>query len=83
MELYERAAADPDLDFGVIDTFVDSLKSMGKDELTELAKQVDVTVAAKDTKPAILKRMADSIKDRKSRAERTSYGSERVEGAMP
>ena len=78
MELYERAAADARLEFGEIDAFVDSLKPMTVGDLKELAKQVDVTVSSKDKKDAILLRMRDSIKSRKSRAERTNYGSERV-----
>lgn len=78
MELYERAAGDPNLDYATIDAFIDSINPRTKPELVELAKQVDVTVAKSDSKPTILTKMRDSIKDRKNRAGRTNYGAERT-----
>jgi hypothetical protein len=71
MALYERGAADPNLDYAVIEAELKTLEPMTVPQLKQLAEQVNMTLPPNTrTKQDLLKAMATGIKERKLSADR-------------
>lgn len=81
MSLYERAAGDPSFDYQEVDVLIEELKPFTVAQLTDLGKQVDVTLPKKPKKDEALEQISQSIKGRRENWERT--GRNAVVAATP
>jgi len=71
MALYESAAGDPAFEYPEVDALMEQLKPLTVAQLTELGKQVDVTLPKKPKKDHALEEISRSIKGRRENWERT------------